>query len=335
MAFKICVIGCGYMAMAGHGPAIKKYADTHPEVELTACCDVDVIAVESFRKQFGFTRYYTDSDRMLEVEKPDAVCLIVPTKLIAPMAIKILEHGYPVIMEKPPGLKKEDVLQILYAAQKSGTFNQVAFNRRYTPLLVNLKMWMNQLDMHGAASNIRYDIYRIGRKESDFFTTAIHGIDAARYIMNSDYRSIRFDYHDRSEIGENVSDIFMFCEFESGSTGQLSFCPMTGIVMEQALISATDHTIFMNLPVGGSGNSFGKLVHMQKGEKKKELLGQELSPSQEMFELNGFYHENESFFDAVMNGKKSLCSIETVIQSVEVMECIKNRSREFVKQSCK
>ena len=39
--FKICVIGCGWVANFGHGPSYQKYAANNPDVELSACCDVD------------------------------------------------------------------------------------------------------------------------------------------------------------------------------------------------------------------------------------------------------------------------------------------------------
>ena len=41
MTFKIAVIGCGWVSMDCHGPAYARYAQTHPGIELTACCDLD------------------------------------------------------------------------------------------------------------------------------------------------------------------------------------------------------------------------------------------------------------------------------------------------------
>lgn len=80
-AFKICCIGCGDVSTRGHGPALKRYRELNPGVELVACCDIDEKKAAGYQKKFGFARYYTDMSFMLENEKPDAVCLIVPVDI--------------------------------------------------------------------------------------------------------------------------------------------------------------------------------------------------------------------------------------------------------------
>ena len=81
MPFKICTIGCGDLSMRYHGPAFRVYAESHPQVELTACCDIDTARVQAFREKFGFQKAYTDLHEMLDKEKPDAVCLMAPVAL--------------------------------------------------------------------------------------------------------------------------------------------------------------------------------------------------------------------------------------------------------------
>ena len=48
MSFKICIIGCGNHASSVHGPSYKKYALLHSDVELSACCDVDLDKAKRF-----------------------------------------------------------------------------------------------------------------------------------------------------------------------------------------------------------------------------------------------------------------------------------------------
>ena len=83
MSFTICTIGCGSHASAVHGPSYQKYKRLHADVRLAACCDVNEQAAANYRNTFGFERYYTDLDRMLDAEKPDAVGLVVPVELTA------------------------------------------------------------------------------------------------------------------------------------------------------------------------------------------------------------------------------------------------------------
>ena len=121
MSFKICAVGCGGMAKAGHGPAFRKYALEHPEVTLAACCDIDAGRAEAFRKEFGFTRSYTCWEDMLRDEKPDAVSLIVPVNLTEELTVQMLRRRIPVILEKPPGMNREQTLRMAEEADRTGT----------------------------------------------------------------------------------------------------------------------------------------------------------------------------------------------------------------------
>ena len=78
MSFKICTIGCGAIADSVHGPSYVKYKSNYPDTILRACCDIDEARSKIFQKKFGFERCYTDYVEMLEIEKPDAVCVISP-----------------------------------------------------------------------------------------------------------------------------------------------------------------------------------------------------------------------------------------------------------------
>lgn len=123
MSFKICSIGCGEMSTIGHGPSFQKYAQENPEVTLAACCDLDAAKAEQYRQSFGFKKAYTDIDQMLSAEKPDAVSLVVPVALTEQLTTKILRAGIPVILEKPPGLDRQQTLRLMDVAEQTGTPN--------------------------------------------------------------------------------------------------------------------------------------------------------------------------------------------------------------------
>jgi myo-inositol 2-dehydrogenase / D-chiro-inositol 1-dehydrogenase len=323
--FKICTIGCGNMAKTGHGPSYKKYAMLNPDISLEACCDLDEKKASFFQKSFGFKKYYTDIVDMLETEKPDAVCLIAPEHLTAGLSTMILEKGYPLLMEKPPGLNCEETLSMIDAAKISGVPNQVAFNRRYMPLVRELKRQIENTCPHNDIQHIRYDFYRVNRKDSDFAATAIHGIDTVKYLAGSDYSKIRFRYQEFPELGPNVANIFMECTFASGTTAYISFCPVAGVIIERAAVNSYNHTFFLNLPVWEAMDSPGRLTHMAGGKIQLDVTGDDISDGSEMFETNGFYGENAAFFDALRNGLRPSGDIASGLQSVEIADYIRKR----------
>jgi predicted dehydrogenase len=329
MTFKICLIGCGQIAMGYHGSACQYYATQHADVTLAACCDIDLCKAMDFRNRFGFQRYYQDYIAMLDKEKPDAVCLLVPPDKTSEMSSVILDKGYPLITEKPPGRTLEDFDQMIAAAKRKNTPNQVAFNRRYTPLLCTLKDYLSKHFKPTEIQHIRYDFLRVNRLDTDFSTTAIHGIDAARFLIDTDYRQIHFHYQEFPELGPSVANILMDCTFTSGATGQLNFCPVAGVVVERATIHACNHTFFLNLPIWNAFDAPGRLMHLEKGKVVFDATGPQISGSDEEFILNGFYGENASFFDDIRTGKRPKGSLETGRQSVEIADFIRERKSEY------
>lgn len=329
MSFKICVIGCGYMAYNGHGPSYKKYAMLHPDTELAACCDIDESKAKAFKEEFGFLRYYTNMDMMLDSETPHAVCLIVPVKLTFPLTLKILEKGYPLLLEKPPGMNKNETMEMIQAAERLSIPNQVAFNRRYIPLVKKLKDILELQNGSKETMNIHYEMLRVGRKDSDFASTAIHGIDVVKFLAASNYKSVRFHYQEMEYVGRSVTNIFMDCDFESGAVARLSFCPVTGMLSERIEVNTYQHTYYLTLPIGSSIDLPGKLTHMENGKVGLELTGSDLSGCLDEFVLSGFYNENEVFFKDIRNGRRPSGDIESGLQSVEIADCIRNRIKEY------
>lgn len=328
MSFKICTVGCGHMAEHGHGPAWREYADRNPGVTLAACCDIDEARAVSFQEKFGFSRSYTDIDTMLEREEPDAVCLVVPVHLMTAMAIPMLEKGYPLLLEKPPGLNREETVRLMKAAAKGRTPNQVAFNRRYMPLAMKLQ---EALQPYGASGihTIRYVMYRTGRTDEDFATTAIHGIDLASYMAGSNYRHVQIRYQELPAIGNQVANIHLNGELVSGAVVQLSFCPVSGTCMERMEVSVWDHTFFLELPVWGSPDIPGRLLHRERNRTVIDLAGDGAAEVDMLFALNGFYEENRRFFDDIRAGRMPQGDISSGLQAVEIADCIRNRKDEY------
>lgn len=326
MPFKICTIGCGAMAANGHGPSYKRYSELNTGVELAACCDLQEDKAREFMQKFGFKKYYTDIDNMLDTEKPDVVCLVAPVSLTMPLSIKVMEKGYPIIMEKPPGLNREETLKLIGAAEKFKVPNQVAFNRRYTPVIRAGYSILNQFKPE-EIENIRYDFYRVGRNDEDFSTTAIHGIDTVKYLARSDYEYVNFTYQELTNT--KIGNIFLKGKFKSGATFQINFCPASGIVMERAAVSLYSNTVFIDVPVVGSIDVPGRVLHLNDNKIVKEITGYDIGKFENMFEYSGFYAENAEFFNCIREGRKPEGDIKSGLQSVEIADCIRKKLAEY------
>jgi myo-inositol 2-dehydrogenase/D-chiro-inositol 1-dehydrogenase len=329
MTFKICVIGCGALANSHHGPAYVKYARDHAGTELIACCDLSAQKAEDFSRRFGFQRWYTDPLRMLETEGPDAVCLIVPPAMTCAITCQILMMHFPLLLEKPPGLTTGEIDQMITAARVSGTPNQVAFNRRYTPLVAALKQRLAENVPPDGLQHLQYDFYRIERTDADFSTTAIHGIDATRFLAGSAYSRIIFHYREFPDLGSTTANILLDCTFTSGATAQICFLPVSGAVIERATLHAFNRIFFLHLPIWNAFDSPGSLVEVVKGKIISTVSGPEVAGSNEDFVLNGFYAEDAAFFDDICHGRSPQGDIESGRQSVEIAQCLRERKTTY------
>jgi len=328
MSFSICIIGCGRLSTAVHGPSLARYARSHDDVELRSCCDIDPDRAAAYCERFGFRKWYTDFERMLDVERPDAVCLVVPVHLTVDLGVRILERSFPLLTEKPPGLDRDECLRLIAAAEKSGAPNQVAFNRRYMPIVSALKKRLAEF-APGEIQTILYDFFRIGRCDADFSTTAIHGIDTVKFLAGADYRHVRFYYREYPELGPTVADIRLEAEFTSGTAARITFCPVTGAVLERATVNLYDQTFFAYLPMHGGFDHSGRFIHLVRGEVRMDVSGPELAGSDEPFVLGGFYGENRAFFDDLRAGRRPRGDIRSGLQSVEIADCIRRRVPEY------
>lgn len=333
MAFKICAIGCGSMASHVHGPSYREYAARHGGTLLAACCDLDEGKAVNFREAYGFERHYTDIEAMLNAERPDAVCIVVPEHLTASVSIKVMAHGCPVLMEKPPGLNREETTSMIEMADRFDVPTQVAFNRRYMPLVRRLKEMLDALSAPSGMQMIRYDFCRVGRTDADFAATAIHGIDAVKHLAGSDYAHIQFRYQALPGYAPEVVNVEMICTFESGARAYLSFCPVSGVLLERATVHARDESFFLDLAVENAVDYPGRLVQYRAGRKVLEQPGEATADAAQVFVTGGFYDENAAFFQDIRAGKRPVGDLRSALQAVEIADCMRKRQAEYSKLS--
>ena len=319
--FKICVIGCGGMSSGGHGPSYKKYKEDYKDVCLAACCDLDEEKAKEYKEKFGFEKYYTNYDEMFEKENPDVVCLMAPVSLTKKLSVDIMKKGYNIIMEKPPGANVSETKEMIEAGEESGVFVRCAFNRRYAPLVIKLKECIKNKRIY----NITYQMYRHSRKESTFYTTAIHAIDAVKNIVGSDYKKINITFQELPEIGEGVANFYLDCDFENGVKGFISLVPQGGAVVERITVNTPDESWFVELPFWNNLDVPGRIRGIKKNEVFFDVSGAELAKTGEMFEEMGFYEENRSFFELIKSGVKPYSDLKSGLQSMEIAECLEKR----------
>lgn len=329
MTFKIAVIGCGWVSMDCHGPAYARYARTHPGVELTACCDLDAQRAAAFSERFGFLHAYTHYKEMLQADKPDAVCLNVPPEAVCSIGCAILDQGYPLLCEKPPGISVAEVDSLIVSAHRSGAIHQVAFNRRFMPLVTELKEQLRlKKQLTGQpVQALETEMARYRRLEADFTTTAVHAVDLARFLLDSDYTEVGFRYTTHEVSAQPVTSYLLDGEMACGAIVRLGIYPASGMNVERVMVYCADQAF--ELACSNGLDAPGWLRRYQENRLADEINGAQLAGSDDSYILNGFYSEDEAFFDAVQAGCQPRDDLVSARQSVAIMQVMRERRKRY------
>lgn len=123
---RIGFVGCGVHAAMNLYPALQ-----FAPFELVAVCDLDAERRERLRRRFGAEAAFDTVDAMLAGPTLDAVIVCGPPELHQEAALKSLDHGLHVFVEKPPAANLAGALAIQEAARRNERHCMVGFMKRF------------------------------------------------------------------------------------------------------------------------------------------------------------------------------------------------------------
>ena len=170
MMVKVAIVGLGSMGK-NHYRVLSRLSG----VQIAALCDIQ--KNEDFKEPF-----YNDIDEMLRSEPIDAVIIAVPTFLHKRIALKVIEQGRDIFIEKPVASTITDAYEILEAVKQKGVKSCVGHVERFNPAIKQLKSELQNREIY------TIEITRIGPfppRISDvgvLTDLAVHDIDLIRFI---------------------------------------------------------------------------------------------------------------------------------------------------------
>lgn len=174
---RIAIIGLGVMGK-NHYRVLK----TLEGAQVAALCDpVAVIAGE---------HVYKSPDQMLSEAKPDAAIIAVPTFLHKEIALKCMELGVPVLIEKPVAPTVEEGVSVLSASMEKGVKAAVGHIERFNPVVTALKKELAGKEIYSIS------ITRVGPfppRIADVGILAdlsVHDIDLIRFITGKQIKAV-------------------------------------------------------------------------------------------------------------------------------------------------
>jgi predicted dehydrogenase len=257
--WKYGVVGTGARSRGSHLPLLRDY---FPEVDVVALCDVTPENLEEGRKVYGKpVAGYNDYNKMLaEHPEMEAVLVVVPNFLHAPVTIAALEAGKHVLTEKPIATHIADATRMIDTAREQHRVLAVGFEMRYSLLfhrmadllsqgaigdieLVfaalfrgdwNPRSWKYTDPKNGVSTNWRFLTYTAG---CSLMEDGIHELDVIHWLVNAQPKLIQAQggnniYRDR----ETIDNAGLLIEFSNQARCNFGFSLFTpgindGLVM--------------------------------------------------------------------------------------------------------
>lgn len=188
---RLGVIGAGNYA----GAMLLPHLHDDSDVELVEVATSTALSSVNAQRKFGFERASTDTDGLLADESIEAVLIVTRHDSHARFVCEALHAGKAVFVEKPLALTSEQLAAISTVVDETGNDRvMVGFNRRFAPLLVDLKSrWgpqLGPLQLHytvNAGSLEAGSWYaRIEEQGARFVAEGCHFIDTASWWLDSD-----------------------------------------------------------------------------------------------------------------------------------------------------
>jgi predicted dehydrogenase len=129
------IIGCGNVTELKSGPAFSKV----PGSRLFAVMRRDASLAEDYAVRHNVPKFYTLADDLINDPDIDAVYIATPPGSHAEYAIKVLEAGKPVYIEKPMAVNYDECVKINETARKHNLPVFVAYYRRTLPGFLKIR----------------------------------------------------------------------------------------------------------------------------------------------------------------------------------------------------
>lgn len=304
---RLALIGCGVHSRKQHAASLARFAREHSgEIELAAACDLNLERAREFCREFGFARAYDSIPKMLAAEALDGCISVMPVEQIVDVTIELLKRNMPCTVEKPLGRTRQEAHRLAAVARETGTPHLVSVNRRFIPHLKRALSWAKGI---GPIRYVRGTMIRHARRRPSFiWSTAIHAVDALRYIAGE-----VVDFEARLEDAEELSAAWFGISFQfaDGARGSLDILPSAGMKEESYDLFGEGFRARM---------SSHFYANMQvKCWREGKLVVEDYVPEDEPHEvLSGGYAELVEFVSALRECRSPKPSIEDILPSQDI-----------------
>lgn len=187
-------IKLGQVGIGSWGQNLLRTFSGLKDCSVKACCDKNKAALERVRHNYGSgIRLTEDFESLLREPGLDAVAVTTLPATHAYFAIKAINRGKHVFVEKPLALKVEDAKNMIRAAKKNKKILMVGHLLLYHPAVNKLKTYIKE----GLLGEIQYlystrvNLGQVRSEENALWSLAPHDISVAMHLLGKRPNKVR------------------------------------------------------------------------------------------------------------------------------------------------
>lgn len=301
MAAKVTVgvAGLGSIARKAHLPVLA----AHPGVEIIALANRTGARVEELAAQYRLNLQARTLDELIE-RRPQAAYVLSATEVHPEHAVRLLEAGIAVYLEKPLANDLEGARRILAAAELPGRLLLVGFNRRYAPayrralaLFEGRRLEYAHIQKHRNGDTSGWSLRQI------IMDDTIHIIDLARFFAGPDL-ALKASHARRGLIAAQFGAA-------GGAQVQLSQSYGAGAATERVELLGDGLTVVVE--------SMETLHIREGGSERTETAGGSWTST---LEKRGIAPATEHFLTCLREGRRPETSAAEALRTQELAEAI-------------
>jgi predicted dehydrogenase len=230
------IIGVGNVTELKSGPAFSKV----PGSSLVAVMRRSAVKAEDYARRHNVPRWYTDADALISDPDVTAVYVATPPYKHAEYAIRAMQAGKPVYVEKPMAMNYRECREMLRVSKETGMPVYVAYYRRTlpaflkvkelvddhligNPLTVNIRLYREARERNLKPEEMSWHVYPEFGGAGHFFDLASHQFDFLDFLFGpiAEVKGIAVNQAGLYPAEDTVTGTFMF---ENGVIGTGSWC---------------------------------------------------------------------------------------------------------------
>lgn len=289
---RIALVGMGGIAQKVYAPLLA----WNETVEVQGIMSQRASTVERMQAKYRFPRGTTELQELLGWEL-DAVFVHSPTETHYDIVKACLERGVSVYVDKPLTYDLKQSTELAALAERKGLLLGVGFNRRFAPMYVEAKAWMDQSGNGFVYGNAQK--HRVEKQSHEAHLTIyddlIHMLDLLLWLGREDYKllgkQLIVDPSNRLELAAGLLTFGA-----STSTASFSMARTAGSDLE-------------SLELHGGGRSV-EIINMETGrfhEKNALVRTQTFGGWESIWERRGFAGVVHHFLESLH--KPETCEI--------------------------